>query len=229
MPGKGKTSGWEAFRDRAEIYETTMIAAEKHEAFETLLRELYEEFFPNGTTEEDLIHRLAVLRWERDRLYRYEQSKMEMRQAELNRQLPYAQYIAKIRSHALEFKTAKLAKEFKAFVSGADDTPHEVDDAIEKEPVIEKDRDPKTSGNDFLEEMASLPEVGPANGREIFLKLVEEFPITERLKQLEQIDVVIDRTIKRLMQVKTMKQIFRHAEPKVISASQEKKVRAETR
>ena len=217
MPGKGKTSGWEAFRDRAEIFETTMIAAEKHQEFETLLRELYEEFFPDGKTEEDLVNRLAVLHWERRRLYRSEQVKMEIRQAELNRQLPYAQ------SHAIDFKRAKLVKEF---LSGADDAPHEVDDTIEKEPILEKDRDRNTSGNDFLEEMASLPEVGPANGRDIFLKLVEEFPIIERLKQLEQIDVVIDRTIKRLMQVKTMKQIFRHAEPKVISASQEKKALA---
>ena len=76
MPGKGKTSGWEAFRDRAEIYETTMIAAEKHHEFETLLRELYEEFFPDGKTEEDLVNRLAVLHWERRRLYRSEQFKM---------------------------------------------------------------------------------------------------------------------------------------------------------
>ena len=226
MPGKGKTSGWEAFRDRAEIFETTMIAAEKHQEFETLLRELYEEFFPDGKTEEDLVNRLAVLHWERRRLYRSEQFKMEIRQAELNRQLPYAQSVAKIKSHAMEFKAAKHVKQVEPFLSGADDAPHEVDDTIEKEPILEKDRDRNTSGNDFLEEMASLPEVGPANGRDIFLKLVEEFPIIERLKQLEQIDVVIDRTIKRLMQVKTMKQIFRHAEPKVISASQEKKALA---
>ena len=223
MPGKGKTSGWEAFRDRAEIFETTMIAAEKHQEFETLLRELYEEFFPDGKTEEDLVNRLAVLHWERRRLYRSEQFKMEIRQGELNRQLPYAQSVAKIKSHAMEFKTAKLLKQVEALRSGADDAPHEVDDAIEKEPILEKDRDRNIAGNDFLEEMASLPAL---ERRDIFLKLVEEFPITERLKQLEQIDVVIDRTIKRLMQVKTMKQIFRHAEPKVISASQEKKARA---
>ena len=41
-------------------------------------------------------------------------------------------------------------------------------------------------------------------------------------KQLEQIDVAIDRTIKRLMQLKTMKQMFRQLEPKVISTSQNK-------
>jgi hypothetical protein len=48
--------------------------------------------------------------------------------------------------------------------------------------------------------------------------LVEEFPITDRLKQLEQTDVVIDRTIKRLMQFKTMKQMFRQLEPKEVKS-----------
>ena len=32
MPGKGKASGWEAFRDRAGIVETTMIPGETHRA-----------------------------------------------------------------------------------------------------------------------------------------------------------------------------------------------------
>jgi hypothetical protein len=66
-------------------------------------------------------------------------------------------------------------------------------------------------------------EGGPVNGREIFFKLLDEFPIIERLKQLEQIDVAIDRTIKRFMQAKTMKQMYRQLEPKVISIPQDKK------
>jgi hypothetical protein len=60
------------------------------------------------------------------------------------------------------------------------------------------------------------------HGHEIFFELVEEFPSIERLKQLEQIDVAIDRTIKRLRQLKTMKQTFRQLEPKVISTSKNK-------
>ena len=69
----------------------------------------------------------------------------------------------------------------------------------------------------LFEEIADLPD-GHSSGRDLFLKLVEEFPITDRLKQLEQIDVVIDRTIKRLMQFKTMKQMFRQLEPKEVKS-----------
>jgi hypothetical protein len=222
MPGKGKTSGWEAFRDSAGIYETTMIPAETHQAFEDLHRELYDEFLPVGTTEERLIQRLAVLNWERDRLYRYLQSKMEIRQGELNRQLPSAQSVAKLKSRAIEHKNAKTGKEVERFLSDGDDV------STQKERAPEKNRDPKMSGYDIVEHVVSLPDVGPANGRDIFFKLVEEFPIIERLKQLEQIDVAMDRTIKRFMQLKTMKQMYRQLEPKMIPIPQDNTVPSAT-
>jgi len=213
MPGKGKASGWEAFRDRAGIVETTMIPGETHRAFEALHRELYDEFLPVGTMEERLIQRLAVLNWERDRLYRSIQFKMEMRQGELNRQVPHAQTIAKLKSRA---QNARISREVEAFLSEHEDA------ATQKQSPPEKYRDPKMADSDFIERLASL-EIGPINGRDIFFKLIEEFPIIERIKQLEQIDVAIDRTIKRFMQAKTMKQMYRQLEPKVISILQDKK------
>ena len=213
MPGKGKASGWEAFRDRARIVETTMIPGETHRAFEALHRELYHEFLPVGTMEERLIQRLAVLNWERDRLYRSIQFKMEMRQGELNRQVPHAQTIAKLKSRA---QNARISREVEAFLSEHEDA------ATQKQSPPEKYRDPKMADSDFIERLASL-EIGPINGRDIFFKLIEEFPIIERIKQLEQIDVAIDRTIKRFMQAKTMKQMYRQLEPKVILIPQDKK------
>jgi hypothetical protein len=213
MPGKGKASGWEAFRDRAGILETTIIPGETRRAFEALHRELYDEFLPVGTMEERLIRRLAVLNWERDRLYRSVQFKMEMRQGELNRQVPHAQTIAKLKSRAQNARTSREVEEFLS--------EHE-DAATQKQSPPEKYRDPKMADSDFIESLASL-EVGPINGRDIFFRLIEEFPIIERIKQLEQIDVAIDRTIKRFMQAKTMKQMYRQLEPKVISIPQDKK------
>ena len=199
--------------NRARIVETTMIPGETHRAFEALHRELYDEFLPVGTMEERLIQRLAVLNWERDRLYRSIQFKMEMRQGELNRQVPHAQTIAKLKSRA---QNARISREVEAFLSEHEDA------ATQKQSPPEKYRDPKMADSDFIERLASL-EIGPINGRDIFFKLIEEFPIIERIKQLEQIDVAIDRTIKRFMQAKTMKQMYRQLEPKVISIPQDKK------
>jgi hypothetical protein len=211
MSGKDKTSGWRAFIDRAQIYETTMIPAETHQAFESLHRELYEEFSPVGITEERLVQRLAVLNLERDRLSRYAQLKMEIRQAEIEREVPFARTIEGLKSRGEEFEKAKTVKEVEKFLSG---------DVTTEQSILSPEAERRTDY--FLEQIASLPEVGPVHGRDIFFKLVEEFPIIERLKQLEQIDVAIDRTIKRLLQLKTMKQMFRQLEPKVISTSQNK-------
>jgi hypothetical protein len=49
--------------------------------------------------------------------------------------------------------------------------------------------------------------------------MVDEFPIIDRVEQFEKIDVMIDRTIKRFINVKTMKQMYRQAEPRLISRS----------
>ena len=137
---------------------------------------------------------------------------MEIRRAELSDQVPRAQFFAELKSGVLELRKAQISKEVEELVDFANGT----------QSPPEKCPDPKM-WNDFFEPFHSL-EVGPINGREIFFKLVEEFPIMERLKQLEQIDVAIDRTIKRFMQVKSMKQMYRQLEPKVIAISQDKKI-----
>jgi hypothetical protein len=216
MPSKN--SGSKSFMDRSSIYDmVTIVSEQSYRAFEDILTELYEEHSPVGITEEEHIRRLAVLFWERDELCRFFRFRMEIRQAELNSQLPYAQSIARVKSRAIELNKAKNVEEGKKFFSELDAAAQEGNDATLK--AIEKYRNPKMSGNSVVEQIASLPDVGPANGRDIFLKMAEEFPVIERLEQFEKIDVMIDRTIKRFMMTKTMKQLYRQAEPKVISRS----------
>jgi hypothetical protein len=210
MPRKGKTDGWRAFVDRSPIYDTTLIAAETHRAFENLHKELYEEYSPVGITEEHLVQRLAFLYLERGRLYRYLQFQMEDRQYELKRQFPAAQSTKRMKSQALEARQAQDLKVVKEYLDEAEGI------SIEKPKQIppQKYRNPA----ELFDHIAALPDK-PSNGRELLSKLIEEFPIVERHKQLEQIDATTDRTIKRLMQLKTMKQMFRQLEPRVIASS----------
>jgi hypothetical protein len=49
--------------------------------------------------------------------------------------------------------------------------------------------------------------------------MVDRFPIVEYIDVIEKFDVPIDRTIKRLMQLKTVKQMHRQLEPKLVGAS----------
>jgi hypothetical protein len=207
MPGerrKVKVGGVRGFIERAGIYDVTFIPAETPSAFEELHEELYEEFSPVGITEERLVQRLAILYLERDRLHRYVQFKMEDRRTELEREVPVNRMYKNMKSAATRAQVVKLAKEVEELAEGG---------GRQLEIVPPRHRDLQA----LFEEIADLPD-GHSSGRDLFLKLVEEFPITDRLKQLEQTDVVIDRTIKRLMQFKTMKQMFRQLEPKEVES-----------
>jgi hypothetical protein len=212
VPENGKTGGWSAYRRR--IFEMTILPGESLETFECLHRELYEEYSPAEISEQRLVQRLASLYWERDRLDRYMQFKLETRQAELMRQFSAAQSTKRLKSQALKAQEAAVLKKAKEYLDEADGITVENSEQI---PAA-KYRDP----GELFEQIAALPD-RPANGRELFLELVEEFSIVERHKQLEQIDATIDRTIKRLLQLKTMKQMYRQLEPKVIAPPTRKK------
>ena len=73
----------------------------------------------------------------------------------------------------------------------------------------------------IAEGLATLPDLIGDPAQQMLL-LQEEFPALERLHKLEQFDAKIDRTITRLMRVKTMKQMHRQLEPKVIPISQKR-------
>jgi hypothetical protein len=166
MPSKGTANDWKSFRDRSSIYDmVTFITEQSERTFEDILRGLYEEYSPVGITEEELIRRLATLFWEREELCRFFRFKMEIRLAELNSQLPYAQFIARVKSRAIEFKKAKNIEEGKKFFSELDAAGQEGDDAALK--WIEEYRSPEMSGNSVFEQIVSLPDVGPANGRDL--------------------------------------------------------------
>jgi hypothetical protein len=50
-----------------------------------------------------------------------------------------------------------------------------------------------------------------------FIEAVDLVSFDQDLARIERLDAMIDRTIKRLMQLKSMKQMYRRLEPKLIS------------
>ena len=128
------------YRDRAPIYEMIILPGETHEAFEGLHKELYDEYSPNDITEDRLVHRLASLYWERDRLDRYMQFKLESRQAELSRQIPAAQSTKRIKTQALEAQKAQILKEVKEYLDEAEGITTE---KAKQAPTEKYHRDPR--------------------------------------------------------------------------------------
>ena len=57
--------------------------------------------------------------------------------------------------------------------------------------------------------VTTLPNPREVDRGQLLLALHDESQVLDRVQKLEQFDVKIDRSIKRLMQAKTMKQMYR--------------------
>ena len=218
MLRKVEMSGWEAFRDRANIYEMTMMPSENVEDFEDLLRSHFEEFRPDGTTEEFHTREIAKLRWERDRYERSQQLSMFRRQWEFANINQFLHGIRKLRPLAPKFQAAKRTEDVEKVLSNVDER---VATFVRRKWPLKSSGQSENWGSVIAEGLASLPDLIGDPAQQMLL-LQEEFPALERLHKLEQFDAKIDRTITRLMRVKTMKQMHRQLEPKVIPISQKR-------
>ena len=219
MLRKVEMSGWEAFRDRANIYEMTMMPSENVEDFEDLLRSHFEEFRPDGTTEEFHTREIAKWRWERDRYERSQQLLMFGRQWGFETFNQLLRGIRKLRPLAPKFQAAKSAEDVEKVLSKVDEP---VATFVRGKWPLESSGQSENWGSVIAEGLATLPNVIGMDRAQQMLMLQEEFPALERLHKLEQFDAKIDRTITRLMRVKTMKQMHRQLEPKVIPISQKR-------
>jgi hypothetical protein len=209
-------SGWEAFRKRAKIPEKTMIGAETHKEYESALRELYDEFEPHGITEQDLVIRLASLRWDRNRLDRFGQLKMLDRRNEVASTNQRSDLVKKLKALAPAFLKAISVKEVEELLSKHSG----VSAIILSIWPLEKCEDPQKWGTIIAEGIKSLADITRLDGpHDEYLTMVDRFPIVEYIDILEKFDGLIDRTLKRLMQLKTMKQMHRQLEPKLVGAS----------
>jgi hypothetical protein len=218
-----KTSGWKAFRDRAKIFEITMLVGEKLEDFEDLLKSHYEEWTPDGTTEEYLTLEIAKLRWQRDRCERSQQLLMDLRQHDFVTCNRLAHELRKLKSLVPEFQAAKNEDDVEKVLSKVEEFAA---NSVRKKWPLESSGSERW-GSEIAKGLARLPNfILGINRTEQMLKLEEEFPVLDRLHKLEQFDLKIARTIKHLMQVKTMKQMHRQLEPKLIPTSRIKSIGA---
>jgi hypothetical protein len=210
----GNTNGWEEFLERADIEDLTMIGYETYEEYEEFLRALYEELTPHGIMEENQVFRLAKVIWSRNRIDRYAQLKMRGKQIEISVTNRISYIAEKLKPLAPKFLNAKSVKEVEELLE-------KLEDPIGKQLILarwplEKCKPAEAWGGVIAEGLSSLVPDKRFEDDEEFFKMVEHFPIDEDFGTLERMDASIDRTLKRLMQLKTMKQMFRQLEPKLI-------------
>jgi predicted ribosome quality control (RQC) complex YloA/Tae2 family protein len=158
--------------------------------------------------------KLAKAIWSRNRIDRYVQVKMQAKQNEISFTNKISHLVEKLKPLAPKFLEAKGVKEVEELLN-------KLEDPLGKQLIVgrwplEKCDPASAWGSVIAQGLSSTVPEKRIEDDEEFLHMVDHFPIDEDYGTLERMDASIDRTLKRLMQLKTMKQMFHQLEPKLI-------------
>jgi hypothetical protein len=200
-----------------------MLWSERYEDYEALRDALYQEFTPFGSTEEYLIRTLLDLRWRKRRLECHEQIVTQQRLDKIHAENEYSHHVENLRSFAPEFAEANNVEQVEAVLATL--SPIYRNTIRNKWPFKTGD-DPQKWGPKIAEGLLAWKPAPRHEQADEFVKILDldEFDIA--LARIERLDAMIDRTIKRLMQLKTMKQMHSRLEPKLIDVSATKNLPA---
>jgi hypothetical protein len=202
-----------------------MLWGEKYKDYEALRAGLYQEFSPSGSTEEHLVETLLNLLWRRQRLEFREQIVIQQRLDKVRAKNEHSHHVDKLRSFAPEFAKATSVEQVEAVLASLSPIYR---NTIRRDWPLKTGDDPQKWGLKIAEGLLAWEPARRHEEADEFIEILdlEEFDMT--LDRIERLDTMIDRTIKRLMQLKTMKQMHRQLEPKLIDLEPIKKLQGGT-
>jgi hypothetical protein len=189
--------------------------------YDALRNGLYAEWTPNGLTEVHWVETLADLLWRRRRVDRYDWVLTLRRLREVAGQERFSRSVEKIRSFALDFYKARTVAEVDLIISKVSSTiDFDFSILVHSSWPLASDAAPETWGPQIAKGIlcSELPERYDNDG-ELFAQGLDVIFMDEQLARIEHLDAMIDKTVKRLMQTKTMKQMLQALEPKRASSS----------
>ncbi len=193
-----------------------MLWSEKYEDYESLRAELYLEFTPSGSTEEHLVQTLLDLRWRRRRLDCYERITNQKRLDKIREENETSRHIENLRSFASEFNEAADAEKVEALLATLSSL---YSTTVRHRWPLQTGEDPSTWGPKIAKGLLAWIPPKRHEQADEFIAIVDLETFDVALARIERVDAMIDRTIKRLMQIKTMKQMHSRLEPKLINLS----------
>jgi len=194
-----------------------MLPGENIRDYEALAAEANEEWVPDGLTERSLVDRLVGLYWRKQRLDRYEHSKLQQRVQQIRQHNLYGRQLQEMKDLGPRFEDAATKDEVFEILDEISDA---YGDYIEEKVPFQASEDAPPWGRAIAKYLASLRPNDQLEGTAKFIAIVDPDLIENDMARSDRIDEAIDRTIKRLMQVKTAKQIF----PNMRNAKAELKV-----
>jgi hypothetical protein len=200
-----------------------MLWSEKYEDYEALCAGLYQEFNPSGSTEEYLVRTLVDLRWRRRRLECHEQIAIQQRLDKVRDENEHSHHVDNLRSFAPEFAEANSVEQVEAVLATL--SPIYRNTIRDRWPFNAGDT-PQKWGPKIAQGLLAWNRVPRHEQADEFTRIMDLDEFDMALDRIERLDAMIDRTIKRLMQLKTMKQMHRQLEPKLIDISATKNLPA---
>jgi hypothetical protein len=196
-----------------------MLPGENIRGYEALVAEFMEEWAPEGPTERSLVDRLVGLHWRRQRLDRYEHSKLELRVKEVHFTNEVNRHKQNLKRLGLEFDRANSVEAVEKILCRL--SPYYSNHIREKVPC-EEAQDTVPWGPAIGKYLATFQPIDQLEGPAKFIAMVDPHFVEKDMERSDRMDEAIDRTIKRLMQIKTAKQIFpkmrnTKTEPKLIN------------
>jgi hypothetical protein len=193
-----------------------MLWSERYEDYEQLRAELCLEFSPSGSTEEYLVQTLLDLRWRRRRLDCHEQITIQKRLDEIRQENENSHDVENLRSFASEFDEATSEEKVEALLAPLSSL---YSNTIRQKWPLQTGEDPNTWGAKIAKGLLSWKPATRHEQADEFIAIVDLEAFDMALTRIERLDAMIERTIKRLLQTKTMKQMHRRLEPKLINGS----------
>ena len=193
--------------------QAVMLWSERSSDYETLAAALTREWFPEGSSEEYLVHSLVELRWRRQRLERYERLEAQKRFDQICIANSHRRDWDLLRSFANLFELAKNKKQVEHIIA---ELGSYFGDLIQQLYPLKTGDDPLTWGVRIAKQLRAIRTDPPQEKANEFLAMVDLNQFDQHLARTERVDAMIDRTIKRLIQLKTMKQMNRSLTPKLI-------------
>jgi hypothetical protein len=200
-----------------------MLWSERYEDYESLRADLRLEFSPFGSTEEHLVQTLLDLRWRRRRLECHEQILIQRRLDKVRENNEYSHHVDNLRRFAPALEKATTEEQVEAVLAPLSPL---YNNTIRNQWPFKPGDDPQKWGPKIAEGLLAWKPEPRYEQADEFTKILNLHEFDAALDRIERLDAMIDRTIKRLMQLKTMKQMHGQLEPKLIDVSAARNVPA---
>jgi hypothetical protein len=197
-----------------------MLPGERRVDFEKLRRAHYDELAPEGINEESVVDALIELHWKRRRLTQYDQARLRQRNEQVrldNEVLDDTCFLRDLGPCFSDAADAEAAEQILAQLKP------DYQWAIKQWVPREKCLDPAKWHQDVGKFLSCIKTEEPMEDPDLFATIVDPDLMEQEIARLSRLDEAIDRMIKRLMQLKTGKQVFpsmrkdKRPEPKLIN------------